>query len=50
MDINKAIQSALEHHQAGNLQQAESLYRKILKKQPQNSEVLHMLLIEKSSL
>lgn len=43
MNIDKSIQLAFGHHRAGNLQQAEFLYRKILKKQPWNSEVLHML-------
>jgi tetratricopeptide (TPR) repeat protein len=43
VNINKAIQLAFEHHRSGNLQQAESLYRKILKRQPRNSEILHML-------
>jgi hypothetical protein len=32
MDIDRALQSALEYHQAGNLRQAEQSYRKILKK------------------
>ena len=43
MNINKAIQSAFENHQKGNLKEAESLYKKILKKQPDNPDILHML-------
>jgi tetratricopeptide (TPR) repeat protein len=43
MNASKAIQSALENHQKGNLEQAEYLYKKILKKQPDNPDVLHML-------
>jgi tetratricopeptide (TPR) repeat protein len=43
MNINKAIQLAFEHHQQGNLKQAEDLYKRILKKQPVNVDVLHML-------
>jgi len=43
MNINKAIQLAFEHHQQGNFKQAEYLYKKILKKQPDNIDVLHML-------
>ena len=43
MDINKAIQSALENHKAGNLQQAELIYRNILKKRPNDVDALHLL-------
>jgi protein O-GlcNAc transferase len=43
MNINKAIQSAFENHQAGNLKQAELLCRKILKKQPDNVDILRLL-------
>jgi len=43
MKINKAIQSAVENHQKGNLKEAESLYKKILKKQPDNPDILHKL-------
>jgi len=50
MNIDKAIQSAIKHHRAGNLQQAEDLYKKILKKQPENVDVLHMLGVVYSDL
>lgn len=43
MNINKTIKLALEYHRAGNLQQAASLCRKILKKQPRNADIFHML-------
>jgi len=43
MDVNKAIQLALENHKAGNLRQAELMYRNILKKQPNNVDALHLL-------
>jgi tetratricopeptide (TPR) repeat protein len=43
MNINKAIQSAFENYKKGNLREAESLYRKILNKQPNNPDILHML-------
>ena len=43
MDIQKAIRKAIEHHQMGNLQEAEGSYKKILKKQPDNPDVLHLL-------
>jgi tetratricopeptide (TPR) repeat protein len=34
---------AMMHHQSGNLHQAETIYRKILKEQPDNFDALHML-------
>ena len=43
MNIQKAIQSAHKYHQAGNLEQAEVLCRKILKKQPKHFDALHLL-------
>jgi protein O-GlcNAc transferase len=43
MDVNKAIQLAIENHKAGNLQQAELLYRKILRKRPNDVDALHLL-------
>jgi tetratricopeptide (TPR) repeat protein len=43
MNINKTIQSAFEYHRKGDLKQAESLYKKILRKQPDNPDILHML-------
>jgi tetratricopeptide (TPR) repeat protein len=43
MDINKAIQSALAYYQAGNLQDAEHLYKEILRVQPDNRDALHFL-------
>ena len=36
---------ALSEHRAGNIEQAEKLYRSILEKDPQNHEVLHLLAI-----
>jgi protein O-GlcNAc transferase len=50
MDINKAIRSAINHHQAGNLRQAESLYKKISKRQLNNADILHMLGVINSQL
>ena len=43
MDINKSIQLAFEHYKTGDLQQAELLYKDILKKQPNNVDVLCLL-------
>lgn len=43
MSANEKIRQALEYHQAGNLLQAEHLYKKIIKKQSKNAAALHML-------
>lgn len=41
--ISEALQLAVQHHQAGNFQQAESLYRQILQAEPRNFDALHLL-------
>ncbi len=43
MDVKEATKSALEHLQAGNLQQAEQIFRDILKVQPDNVSALHFI-------
>jgi tetratricopeptide (TPR) repeat protein len=43
MNSNEALQTALMHHQKGDLKQAEQLYKKVLKRQPANFNALHML-------
>jgi len=43
MNIIKAIQLALQYYQNGNLEHAEHACRNILKKQPKNPDVLHLL-------
>jgi tetratricopeptide (TPR) repeat protein len=43
MHIDKAIQLAYEHYQAGNLQWAEEICREILKVQPDNAHVYNNL-------
>jgi len=43
MNINKTIQLAYAYYQAGNLKQAESLYRNILEKESNNIQVLNYL-------
>jgi len=43
MDIDEAIQLAIRHHQAGNLQQAENVYKEILKSHPNNFYALQYL-------
>ena len=42
-DIAKTIAAAISCHKAGQLQQAEKLYRNILQQQPDNPVVLHSL-------
>ena len=43
MDINSTYRTALQHHQQGQLAQAEALYRKVLEASPQHAEALHYL-------
>jgi tetratricopeptide (TPR) repeat protein len=43
MDINNALQLAFQYHQQGNLQQAELIYKNILKSSPHNYHVLNCL-------
>jgi len=42
-NISQLIQTGLEHHQAGRLQEAEIIYQSILKEQPQHPDALHLL-------
>ena len=41
--ISEALKIAIEHHQAGRLQEAEAIYRQILRLQPNNPGALHFL-------
>ncbi len=41
--ITDAIQLALKHHQKGELQQAEVIYRQVLQVEPDNADALHLL-------
>jgi len=43
MTIPQAFELALRHHQAGQLQQAEHIYRQILAQQPKHADALHFL-------
>ena len=43
MTTSEKIGSALQHHQAGRLAQAEALYREVLALDPQNIDALHFL-------
>jgi protein O-GlcNAc transferase len=40
---SQVFQLALQYHQAGNLAQAEQVYRQILEANPQHADALHML-------
>jgi tetratricopeptide (TPR) repeat protein len=42
-NIQPAFRSALAHHQAGRLREAEALYREVLKVQPVHAEAIHYL-------
>jgi protein O-GlcNAc transferase len=42
-DIDQALQSAIRHHQAGRLPQAEVLYRQVLQQHPRHAVALHLL-------
>jgi len=43
LTVQQALQSAIGHHQAGELPQAEVLYRQILARRPQHADALHLL-------
>ena len=43
MTIAQTLAVAIRHQKAGQLQQAETLYRQILSQQPDNPEALHYL-------
>ena len=41
--VGEALNLALEHHRAGRLAQAESLYRNVLRMHPAHPDALHLL-------
>jgi tetratricopeptide (TPR) repeat protein len=43
MTIDQAIQLGLQHHQAGRLTEAESVYREVLRQVPNHPDALHLL-------
>ena len=43
MDIGKELQTAIQYHESGQLQKAESRYKKILKNDPNQPDALHLL-------
>ncbi len=42
-DLKAALRAAIQHHQAGRLQQAEQIYRRVLEVQPNNADALQLL-------
>jgi predicted O-linked N-acetylglucosamine transferase (SPINDLY family) len=43
LNSGQTLKLALEHHQAGRLAEAQSLYRKVLQRDPRNADALHLL-------
>ena len=43
LTLSEAVQLGIKYHEAGNLQQAESIYHQVLQVEPKNSAVLHLL-------
>lgn len=43
LTIDQAFDSAVQHHRAGQLPQAEQLYRQVLRVEPQDVRALHLL-------
>src|SRR5579883_449047 len=41
--VREMLEAALERHQAGRLDEAESLYRQVLAIEPDNADCLHLL-------
>jgi protein O-GlcNAc transferase len=50
METNEALRLALKYYQSGDLTQAESLLRKVLRDKPDSPEILHFLGILNSQL
>ena len=43
LSIDQALQLAIQHHQAGRLDEAENIYRQILARQPGHAAAMHLL-------
>jgi protein O-GlcNAc transferase len=43
LTVDQAFQLALQHHQAGRLDEAEPIYRKIIEVSPEHSDAIHLL-------
>ena len=42
-DASAMLEAAVQHHQTGCLEQAEVMYRQVLREQPENAVALHSL-------
>src|ERR1700739_4580404 len=42
-DITRTISAGFVHHRAGRLDRAQALYRRVLEKDPDHAEALHLL-------
>src|SRR6266545_240759 len=42
-EVDQTLRAAMEHHKAGRFRDAEALYRKVLSRDPQNADALHLL-------
>src|ERR1700683_5017753 len=42
MTLQQALDLAIQHHQAGRLREADTIYRKILEADPNNPHALHL--------
>lgn len=43
VSVQQALQQAIQHHRAGQLQQAEGLYRQVIAVEPGNADACHLL-------
>ena len=43
MSVRQALESAVEHHKAGRLREAEQIYKEILRSRPKHADALHLL-------
>jgi protein O-GlcNAc transferase len=43
LTLSEAVKLGVKYHEAGNLEQAESIYHQVLQVEPKNSSVLHLL-------
>ncbi|MBI4005414.1 MAG: tetratricopeptide repeat protein [Gammaproteobacteria bacterium] len=50
LSVSQFFQDAVSHHQRGELQHAEIMYRQLLNQQPENPDVLHLLGVVESQL
>ena len=41
--LNAKLEAAIAHHQAGRLQEAERLYKEIIRANPEHADAIHLL-------